>query len=268
MRVGRLLCVGLPVLLTTAALVVFLVAALSLSGATHHRLYLFRLDTEDLLIDPANIEGIAGRFLDANNKDIKIDKIDNITAEDLHLAKRYDVNIFGFCWIDQDSNDYHCSDRDFDWASNYLNTTTLDDLRSPSGVRIQLPDELNNALRIFLRISRWTQAAIVMALLALGIELIVGTLSNYSRLISAITWLIAGVAIIWVCIAASLVTAQAVVVVSAVETTTQWYGVHGQINGGFIATVWLGVAFAISSGLFWLFTICCCKPARGSRKTD
>ncbi|KFA79423.1 hypothetical protein S40288_10429, partial [Stachybotrys chartarum IBT 40288] len=234
---------------------------------THRRLYLFRLDTEDLLIDPTSIEGIAGRLLDVDNKARSDVKFDNITANDLHLAKNYDVNIFGFCWIDQDSSDYHCSDSDFDWASNYLNTTTLDNLRSPSGVRIQLPDELNNALRIFLRISTWTQVAIVIALLALSIELVVGTLSNLSRVISCITWLIAGIAIIWVCIAASLATAQAVVVVSAVETTTEWYGVHGQINASFIATLWLGVAFAISSGLFWLFTICCCKPARRSRKT-
>ncbi|KAH7302911.1 actin cortical patch SUR7/pH-response regulator pali [Stachybotrys elegans] len=255
MRISRLLCVGLPVLLTIAALVSFLVVALS--GVTHHGVNLFRLDTEDLSIDPASFEGIAGRLLDANNKTRSDMKIDNITANDLHLAKSYDVNVFGFCWMDQDSKDYHCSDSGFDWASHYLNTTTLDNLRSPSGIRIQFPEELNRALRFFAHISTWTQGAIVMALLTLFAELAVGILSVFSRTISCITWLITVIAIILVCSAASLATAQAVVVVSAVETTARWYGVHSQINISFIATVWVGFAFTISSGLFWLLTICC-----------
>jgi hypothetical protein len=266
MRSGRLICVGIPILLTTGAFVSSLFA--TLSGITHYQLYLFHLDTEDLLINPGRIDDVTERLLDARIKaHLEVDA-DGITSKELHLAKNYDVNIFGFCWTDQDSNDYRCTDGDFDWASHYLNITAIKNLHSPSGVRIQIPEELYSAIRVFTLISRYTQVSFVIALLTLAIELAVGALSNCSRLISCITWFIAATAAIFVCIAASLATAQAAIIVGAMEATTEWHGIHGRINGSFIAAVWISFIFAVSSGLFWLLTICCCKPARSSRKME
>ncbi|KAI9171719.1 integral membrane [Paramyrothecium foliicola] len=267
MAVGRFLCVGLPLILTIGAIVSMLIA--TLSGVAHNRLSLFSLDTEELSISRADIDNVADKLFDVDLPDIKARqdvKSDNITAKDLQLGKSYDVNLWGYCWTDFDSGDRHCSDAEYNWASKSMNTSSIQD---PTGqIKISLPEELEGAIKAFTNVSKWTQIATVIALIALGIELIVGIFSNFSRVVSCVTWLVAGIATVLTGVAATLATVQAALVVGAVESTAKWYGVRGSINTNYLATVWISFAFAMAAGLFWLFTICCCKPDRNSGRKN
>ncbi|KAG6026854.1 hypothetical protein E4U41_001149 [Claviceps citrina] len=255
MGVGRFLCVSLPLILTVASLAALLIA--TLSGVTHNRLWMFQLDTRNLSISPADAAHLAGK-MGVSVRDIKID---NITAADLNLANTYEVDLWGYCATGSDGK-RQCTKAKFDWAAKTLNTSFIDTLNSTTGVQIELPREIKKALNTFRTVSKWTQVAFVVALLALASQVVIGIFANCSRAVSCLIWLMSSVTAILVGVAAGLSTAMASVVVGAVEGSAKYYGVKGQVGNGFLTTVWTATAFAIVSGFFWIFTVCCCKPDR------
>lgn len=255
MGVGRFFCVALPLILTIASTIALLIA--TLSGVAHNQLWMFQLDTRNLSINPADAAHLAGK-IGISLRDVKTD---NISAADLNLANTYEVDLWGYCSTGTDGK-RQCTKAKFDWASTALNTSFIDSFTSSAGVKIELPNEVKNALKTFRTVTKWTQVAFIVALVALGVELFVGIFANCSRVVSCLTWLVAGVTAVLVGVAAGLSTAMATVVIGAVESTAKYYGVKGSVGGRFLATVWIATAFAIGAAFFWIFTICCCKPER------
>ncbi len=261
MGVGRFVCVAMPLALTIASIVALLYA--TLAGVAHHNLYMFRVDVSNLSIDPASAKGIA--------KDLGVPlmardevKLNNITAADLDLANVYEINLWGYC-TNRDGK-RTCTSASFDWASKALNTSYLNDFGAVAGVKIELPKEIEGALKTFRTVTKFTEIAFIAALVGLGLELLIGVFSNFSRGISCLTWLEACITVVLVFAAAGMSTAMAAIVVGTVKATAKVYGVDGGINTQWLITVWIGAAFALASTLFWVFTICCCKPSHGSRK--
>ncbi|POR38035.1 Uncharacterized protein TPAR_01748 [Tolypocladium paradoxum] len=262
MGVGRFFCVALPILLTIASIVALLIA--TLSGVAHNSFYLFRVNVTDLSINPANLDNIANKIggglkIRANNV-----QTSNITAGNLGLDNVYDVNLWGYCTTDK-AGKRECTKAQFDWASTKLNTTWIENFGAAAGAKISLPKEIKDALNVFRTVTKWTEVAFIIALVALGIELFVGIFASCSRVVSCLTWLVASIAAVLVGAAAGLATAMATIVIGAVESTAKYYGVKGSFDTKFLAAVWIATAFAIGAAFFWLFTICCCKPERRSR---
>lgn len=277
---GRFVCVAVPFALTLAALVAILVAALA--GVADKSLYMFQVNTTALSISPASISSLINKvttrdpqtvgFHDeaakAATSDSSSSKTSNITAADLGLYNLYDVNLWGYCYTPQNGS-RACTQAQFNWAENALNTTknNVNSLITVSGQNITLPTELTTAITTFGTVARWTQITFIIAIISLGIELFMGIFANCSRIFSCITFIIAGLATVAVCTAASLATAMSVVVVGAVEGSAKWYGVSAEFNTRFLAAVWIGAAFSIAAGFFWLFTCCCCAPDHSSRRS-
>lgn len=270
---GRFVCVLVPFLLTLASLIAMLIAGLS--GIADKSLYMFRVNVTDLQLSPLSVSkildgsGIKVPSLD----DINIPNIgtrqsqtNNITAADLGLYDVYDVNIWNYCYTSQ--NDTRaCTKASFNWAATALNTTTgeFNSMLTSTGLNVTLPKEITDAVKAFGTVSKWTQIVFIIAYVALGVELFFGLFANCSRAFSCVTFLVAFIATVAVGAAAGLATATSVVVVGAVEASAKIYGVDADFNTRFLATVWLGVAFAVAAGLFWMFTICCCAPDHSSR---
>ncbi|KND91399.1 hypothetical protein TOPH_03999 [Tolypocladium ophioglossoides CBS 100239] len=262
MGVGRFFCVALPILLTIASIVALLIA--TLSGVAHNSFYLFRVNVTDLSINPANLGNIANKL--GVGLKIRADNVQtsNITAGNLGLDNIYDVNLWGYCSTDK-AGKQTCTKAQFDWASTKLNTTWIENFGSTAGVKISLPKEIKDALNVFCTVTKWTEVAFIIALVALGIELFVGIFASCSRVVSCLTWLAASITALLVGAAAGLATAMANIVIGSVESTAKFYGVEGSFDTKFLAAVWIATAFAIGAAFFWLFTICCCKPERRSR---
>ncbi|KFH43476.1 hypothetical protein ACRE_057470 [Hapsidospora chrysogenum ATCC 11550] len=264
MRAGRFVCVGIPILLTIGAIIAFMVA--TLSGIAHQSLYIFSVDLEDLRLDENTLESA---IEDLNLGDIG-DSIGQrdvepraLTAGQLGLGRKYEVTLWGYCEITDDGKE--CSKGEYNWASKHIRTDVLDDLGSVANVEIELPEEIDTAIDIFSSVTRYTEIAFITALAVLGLELFIGIFSNCTRIISCLTWLIGLAAIILCLVAAGLATAMGAVIVGAVEATASEYGVKGHLNTRFLATIWIGAGFAVAASLFWLFTICCCKPEHRKR---
>ncbi|KAK1832832.1 integral membrane protein [Podospora conica] len=268
---GRFVCVAIPILCTVASLIALLVA--SLAGVTDKSLYMFRVNTTELQVPPSLIGSIFNKrepapqdFHDPTNlinTGTKVATGNNITAGDLGIYDLYDIGLWGYCYTPQNGS-RACTKPAFNWATTVLNETTndLETLITLSGQNIKLPKEIGDAVELFGTVSRWTQIVFIIALVSLAVELFFGIFANCSRAFSCVTFIVSAVATTAVCGAAALATATAVVVVGAVETTAKFYGVQGDFNMRYLAAVWIAAAFAIAAGLFWLFTICCCKPDR------
>ena len=290
MGVGRVICVALPFALTIGSLIFLLIAALA--GVSNQGLYLFRVNTTDLTINPASFKALL------NNRDLTAGpapeadailaraapvldprlfgkessggsssgaKTNNITAADLGMGDLYDVSLWGYCVTGQDGA-RTCTKSRFDWASGELNTSVLTTVGAATGRNITLPKEVSTALDAFVTVSKWTQIVFCVALVCLDVNLFFGIFATCSRAWSCVTWIIAGLTTTFVMGAAAMSTATAVIVVGTVETTAKWYGVHSSFNGSFLALVWISAALALAAGLFWLFTVCCCAPNHSSRK--
>ncbi|KAF6820686.1 integral membrane protein [Colletotrichum sojae] len=279
MGVGRFICVALPFILTVGSLIFLMVAALG--GVSNKDLYMFRVNLTDLEINPASVQSIVSRdakpvdFGNYHNRALltgdgtnAISKAQtdgttqtsNITAADLGLDNLYDVALWGYCTT-ASNGDKTCTKAKFDWAAEYLNTSTLETIGTAAGRKIELPDEVTTALSAFKTVTKWTQVAYIIAFVALGLEIVFGIFANCTRVMSCITFLVASLASVAVCASAALSTAMSVVVVGAVEGTAKFYGVSASFNNSYLALIWISAALALGAGFFWMFTICCCAPS-------
>ncbi|KAK1731734.1 hypothetical protein CaCOL14_008935 [Colletotrichum acutatum] len=289
MGVGRVICVALPFILSVGSMIFLLVAALG--GVSNKDLYMFRVNLTDLEINPASVSSIVSRDVKAVNfgkyhdralltgdgdnaitkaaTDSSTAQTSNITAADLGLDNLYDIALWGYCTTDT-NGDKTCTKAKFDWASSYLNTSTLETIGTAAGRKIELPDEVTTALSAFKTATKWTQVAYIIAFIALGLEIVFGIFANCTRVMSCITFLVASLASVAVCASAALSTAMSVIVVGAVEGTAKYYGVSAGFNNSFLALIWISAALALGAGFFWMFTICCCAPShtRKDRKRN
>ncbi|KAI1314169.1 SUR7 protein [Xylaria venustula] len=201
---------------------------------------------------------------------------ENITASTLGLANKYDFTLWGYCVLPQNGTK-NCTKAEFDWATHKLNLTWLEQFNSQAsrltGLNITLPKELNDGLNVYKTITKWTEVVFIIAIIALALELIVGLFTACSRAVSCVTWIISGFATAAIIATAILLTVTGSIVIGLILGVGKKYGVKADLNTSFLAVTWLSVAFAIGAGLFWLFTICCCKPenrphARRSRHAD
>ena len=263
MGVGRVICVALPLILTVAALVTLLIA--TLSGVTSKDLYIFSIDLSGLTIDASSISSIASDVGLKARDDSSI-LSGNITASELGLGNEYLVTLWGYCTKGQSGGKETCTKAQFDWAASQLNTSFLTDFASFAGVDLQIPSDIQDALKDFRTGIKWTEVAYIAALVALGVELILGIFSACSRAVSCITWLESCVAAILACVAAAATTAMALLVTGAVDAEAKQYGIKSSVGTTYLAVTWLGAAFAIGSAATWIFTICCCAPNRHDRK--
>ena len=275
MGFGRFVCVAVPFALTLASLVALLVAGLA--GVANKNLFLFEVNTTGLSISPSDAVGIVTRSPDDIFTDpglltgsgaAGIAAGGNITAPDLGLYDLYQVSLWNLCYVTHNGST-GCSQPQFNWAVNAFNGTenNFQQLSTLSGGMIDIPKAITDAITTFATIVKWTEVVFIIAYVALGVELFFGLCTSCSRAVSCLTWLVGTLAAVAVGGAAAMSTGIAAAVTGAVDGSAERFGVKASINTGFLAAVWIAVAFAVAAALFWIFTICCCAPDHSSRSS-
>jgi len=274
MGIGRFACVALPFGLTVASLICIMVAMLA--GITNHDLSMFDVDTKNFSISANSLKN----FVDVAKRDPLlahpsdlitaaqgpsssiedyIQSRTNITAKVLGLADTYKVSLWNYCGTYSDGKT-NCTKAKFDWASSATNVSDLEanaEYFTP-GANVTLPKEMKGALKTFSVVTKWTEVVYIIAIILAAVELILGVFAICSRVGSCVTWIIAGLATTAVAIASIMATVESSIVVGALKTTANAYGVKAHLNTSFLATTWLAVAFSLAAGLFWSFSMCCC----------
>ncbi|ROV99243.1 hypothetical protein VSDG_04015 [Cytospora chrysosperma] len=296
---GRVFCVALPFALTVASLIAMLVAGLAgvsdkslyifmvnttdlsvsassitslLSDRSLHERQFWSSDSDSDSATPTTGDSAAiasasaaaataTSQADAESAITSIISGTNITGSDLGLSDVYYVNLWNYCQSIS-SGGKECKKARYNWASNATKSfeNELNSVASASGENVTLPDSIKTAMTTFGTVTRWTEIVFIIAYVALAASLLFGIFANCSRAFSCCTFIIAAFAAVAVCAAAVLATVTASVVIGAIEGTAKQYGVTGSINTKFLAAVWIGAAFALAAGFFWMFTICCCAP--------
>ncbi|TLD28475.1 hypothetical protein PspLS_04193 [Pyricularia sp. CBS 133598] len=224
----------------------------------------------------ADKTGVSANDLIAQAKSALAGNGVNITASMIGLHQLYDVNLWNLCYESTTGN-RTCPDPKFNYAKGEINETLAEIKRRAAtvntlaGTNITIPKEVTDGLNTFAEVVRWTEIVFIIATIALGLALILGVVANFSRAVSCLTWIVQGVATAAVIAFASLATATSVVIVGLVEGTAKIYGARANFNSGYLAAIWISVAFSIAAGVFWLATVCCCKPddrRRSKRNSD
>jgi hypothetical protein len=275
MGFGRFVCVALPFGLTIASLICILLTMTA--GITSKDLDLFQVNASGLSISSSslsNLENLLKRntthfssltvaALTGGSSSSSSSTI-NITAADLGLADRYKVSLWNYC--SQTGSNTTCTKGKFNWASDALNVTAIEDLASTtSGQNVTLPKELRTSLKTFVTVNKWTEVVYLIALLTCVLELVVGIFGFCSRAASCVTYIVSGLSTISIIIASVMSTVLGAITVGSIDSTAKAYGVKASLNTSFLAITWLAAAFSIGGGLFWMFTICCCAADHHSK---
>lgn len=283
MGVGRVICVALPFGLTLASLICILIAMLS--GATSHNLDMFEVNTKNMSISSSSLANLVSEVTkrDASPSGNSLSALTiaglepntgsatstNFTASSFGLADSYKVFLWNYCAIT--GTNTTCTKAKFNWAASSLNVTALNAKASAvseaaAGTNATLPKDITSALKSYIAVSKWTQVVYIIALLFTALTLLTGLFGFCSRAGSCITYLLSGLATTSLLAASLMATLSSAVVVAAVKTSAKAYGVTASLQRPFLSVTWLAVAFSIGSGIFWLASICCCKPEHRSSK--
>ncbi|CRK28181.1 hypothetical protein BN1723_018337, partial [Verticillium longisporum] len=133
---------------------------------------MFRVNTTNLEINPADFKDIVSDILSRDvlpevnvvarqdSSDIEDAVSDaltnNITAKALGLDNVYDIALWGYCTTDN-KGDRSCTDPQFDWAHKQLNTSFIEGVGDVAGRRVELPSEVEDSLKLFNTVVKWTQ---------------------------------------------------------------------------------------------------------------
>jgi hypothetical protein len=247
------------------------IVVVMLAGVTNNGLFLFSTDTKNLSISVADLSSLHRRAdhmalsgsaitnAIASGGNIKTT---NITAADIGLYDSYTVSLWNYCYTTGGTKT--CMPAKFDWASDSINIiNNLTSLAAQNGANFTAPT-LVNAVKTFSQVVKWTEIVYIIAGVLAALELVVGLFAFCSRVGSCCTFIVSGFFTTAIIAAAGMSTTLAVIVVGAVSALKQ-YGVSAAFNTSFLAISWLAAAFAVAAGLFWLFSICCCKGGSSKR---
>ena len=100
----------------------------------------------------------------------------------------------------------------------------------------------------------------VGALSAAAITLLVGISAAFSRWGSFFTTFCAS-AMAFLILGASITATAVYIVLKGVlnETLKKDYGIKSDVGTKVLSVTWLGTAFAVGAGFFWLLSVCCCS---------
>ncbi|EPE10098.1 integral membrane protein [Ophiostoma piceae UAMH 11346] len=270
---GRVICVALPFVLAVVSIVALLVAALS--GVADKHMYMFEVNTTglsisatdavDILSTRAVLSGLAARSVGFHDTTLLSEKetssSSNITASDLGLGNIYDINLWNYCETAQNGT-RTCTKPKFDWAAKTLNSSenTLTNIISSTGLNLTIPSDIQDAIKVFSKLAKWTEVVFIIAFVALAVEIAFGLFTSCSRGIACLTFVIAIITVVAVVAAAAMATAMATVVVGAIKGAAGDYGVDASLDTSYLAALWIAAAAAVAASFFWMFTVCCCSP--------
>ncbi|OBT61143.1 hypothetical protein VE03_09561 [Pseudogymnoascus sp. 23342-1-I1] len=266
MGVGRFICVALPFILTTVSLICLLIVGLA--GVTSSNLHIFEIAPKDLSITAEQFQNLdftskVEDVVSTSTVDAALSSI-TLTATTLGLADKYDFFLWNYAELTSDVTTK--SDPEFNYASNFTDTTTLQELITAAQISVTIPDAVKTGLKTFATLVKWTEVVYIIACITTALTVLVGIAGFFSRIGSCVTWMISGLSCLAIIGFATMATVTSSVVVGALNATVKSYGVTSSVNVGWLTVIWIGAAASIASGLFWLFSACCCANARKDKR--
>ncbi|KAF2007228.1 hypothetical protein P154DRAFT_517002 [Amniculicola lignicola CBS 123094] len=263
-KVGRFACIFVPMALTIASLLCLIIV---FSGQTNQKmavtndLYFFKADTSDFTENPEEIEKLNNVNID--NELLKALK-NSATAKD--LKDFYKVGMWNYCEGETDDKGKetvtYCSPRKMYFWFNPINVWELKD----TAAQKIFPDKLKDGLDIYQKVAKWMVSSYVIAICLTAAELVVGIFAIFSRWGSFVTTIVSTAQTIFILSAAATSTGLYGTLTGTFNTVLKPYKINASMSTKMLAVLWLGVAFSVASGFFWLVSTCCCSGKSSHKK--
>ena len=236
------------------------------SSALGRDLYFFKADTSAFTADPKNVLD----HLPANvNIDNNLLQALQGAASSKELKDFYQVGLWSYCEGDKDDKTgketiTFCSAS----KSNFwFDPFSVWELKDTSAQKV-LGEDLKNGLATYKKVAGWMVWSFGIALVLSAAEFIIGFFAIFSRWGSLVTTIVSTAQTVFILAAASTATAVYAALVGVFESVLKPYNIRATMGKQMLSVVWLAVAFGVASGLFWLFSVCCCSGKSAHKKVS
>jgi hypothetical protein len=271
-KIGRFACIITPMALTIASAICLILVIIGQVGnnnkapgsALGRDLYFFKADTSGFTSDPKNV-------LDHLPDSVEIDndllKALQGAASSKELKDFYQVGLWSYCEgdkVDGKETITFCSSAK---SSFWFDPFAVWELKDTSAQKA-LGEDLQKGLNTYKKVAGWMVWSFIIAICLSAAEFILGFFAIFSRWGSFVVTLVSTAQTIFVIAAATTATATYSILAGVFDTVLKPYNIKATLGSKMLSTMWLGVAFAIASGLFWLLSTCCCSGKSSSKKVN
>lgn len=264
-KAGRFACIFTPMAMTIASLICLVIV---LSGQAYNKsevsrgLYFFKADTSAFKENPENVLDHLPEGVTPNNDLVKAMQG---AASSGNMRDIYQVGFWNYCEADlKDGKEenWHCTDRENYFWFNPFAVWKLEN----TSIQAAFPDDFKNGIEAYEKVSKWMFISYMLALVLTIAEVLVGISAIFSRWGSMITTIISTAQTLFIIAAASTSTALYGSLISIFRTVLDPYNIEASWSARMLSILWIGVAFSIGSGFFWLISVCCCSGKSGHKK--
>lgn len=171
----------------------------------------------------------------------------------------YTIYLRGYCaWNGKDSYAECSSPSTFFWF-NPVELWGLNSNTTNTGIEELLPQALRTGLSTYEKVSKAMSISYIVAIATTAATLLVGISAIFSRWGSFATTIFAAAGGIFMLIASVIATALFGTLKGVLnKDLEQNYGIEATFGNKVYVTTWVGTAFAVGAGFFWLLSVCCC----------
>jgi len=233
------------------------------STALGRDLYFFKADTSGFTADPDN----AFQHIPDNvNIDNNLLAALQGSASSKELKDFYQVGLWSYCEGDKDKDGKetitYCSARKFNF---WFDPFHVWELKDTSAQKV-LGEDLQRGLEKYKKAAGWMTWAFVIALILTAVEFVIGFFAIFSRWGSLVTTIVSTAQTVFILAAAGTATAMYAALASVFHTVLKPYNINASLGSKMLSVLWLGVAFSVASGFFWLISVCCCSGKSPHKK--
>ena len=264
-KAGRFACIFTPMALTIASLVCLIIVGLggtNKSNSTFNDLYFFRANTSSITVDPTDLNLPSNDLTNAI-----IGQTTDAVKQSLNIYDFYHISLWNYCAGNFTSDSTSTSNSSMSDNVTYCSPHTNEFWFNPvdvwglnnTGVDKFFSKELQDGLSAYKTTTKWMFIAYIVALIATIVEILVGFFALFSRLGSLATTIVSGISSLFYVAFALTSTILYSVLTGTFNTALSKYNIHGSLGHSVYVSIWLGTAFSLGAGLFWMFSSCCCS---------
>ncbi|KAH4421604.1 hypothetical protein HBH92_003040 [Parastagonospora nodorum] len=274
-KIGRFACIITPMALTLASLICIVIVMLGQMSAGSNKapatslgrdLYFFKADTSAFQADS---DSLLDNIADSVNIDNNLLNALQGGAKSGELKAFYQVGLWSYCSGTKDAStgeettDF-CSKSSTSFWFDPFSVWKLED----TSLQKAVGEDLQKGLNTYKKVAGWMVWSFIIALVLSVAEFIIGFFAIFSRWGSMVTTIVSTAQTIFVFAAAVTATSIYAVLAGVFESVLKPYNIKASLGRQMLSVVWLAVAFSLASGLFWLFSTCCCSGKSAHKKVS
>ena len=267
-KAGRFACIFTPMVLTIGALVCLVLVGLGGTNKNndfYNDFYFFRANTSDITVSPSDLGNLPSNPL----TDSIVNETTSAVASALGIYDFYHISLWNYCagnFTSSESKNSSATPSQVDnvtYCSPHTNAFWFNPVEvwnlNNTGVDHFFSKELKAGLNTYHTVSKWMFIAYVVALISTIVEILVGFLALFSRLGSLATTIVSTISSLFILAFALTSTILYGTLAGSFNTALNKYNVHGSLGHNIYVITWLGTAFSLGAGFFWLLSSCCCS---------